>query len=178
MNNTAINTLMYTGLVTISQYRGSKKVELLQSHNSGANPLFNFLSDCLVGNFDTANRNMPTKIRLLVKEKDQNGNVISNRYTAATRDFIYLTTNPEKMSSSSQGELQSDVRYSFKISKDMIIEENFDGIGLYTDSAEDINNFAAYCNVTQDELRVAGLSASSVLVVDWLLTISNKDGDL
>ena len=57
MKNTAINHINYTGIVTLSQYINGKKFLITQKHNAGAHMLFDFLADCLVGNFDLVKNN-------------------------------------------------------------------------------------------------------------------------
>lgn len=169
MKNIATNTLGYTGTVTLSQYIGSKKFKIAQVHNAGGNPLFNFLSDCLVGDFDVAKFSRPTKIRLLnyTQESDETTGKITKIFTPAS-DFIYLLTKPEKIYNTSKG----IVRYSFAISRDVLEGGNFNSIGLYSNSASELepDNFAAFCEVNVSKTAIA---ASSVLVVDWELTISN-----
>ena len=59
MKNTAINTLKYTGIVTLSQYIGSKKRQIARMHNEGGDALFRFLANCLAGDFTTAKLTMP-----------------------------------------------------------------------------------------------------------------------
>ena len=166
MKNTAKNNLSYTGIVTLSQYTDKKKkIKLKQVYNAGNNPLFNFLSDCLLGDFDLARINIPTKIMLLkVDDKKEHFE------KATSASFIYLLTKAEKVYSPNAG----IVRYSFMISQDTLLENPFNAIGLYTDAAteEDLDNYAAYCLVDSSELRVA---SSSMLIVDWELIIANKD---
>ena len=65
MKNTAINTLNYTGIVSLSQCIGNRKIKIAQMHNTGGASLFNFLANCLIGNFTTAKINYPTKIKLI-----------------------------------------------------------------------------------------------------------------
>lgn len=171
MRNRAINSLKYTGIVTLSQYIGSKKVKLSQVHNSGGNSLFDFLADCLVGDFTVAKATRPTKIMLIQgsAEKDEYGNTVFERPLGGG-GFIYLLTKPEKIYDSTK----SVVRYSFVIPKDIIVSiAAFDQlyIGLYTDSAtlDEPNNYAAICKL---DVSVTNL-ASAALVVDWELIISN-----
>lgn len=161
MKNTAINTLGYTGTVTLSQYIGSKKIKLTQMKNSGAYSLFNFLSDCLVGDFEVAKLSRPAAIRLL--EHDST----TNSYTPCS-DFIFLLTKPEKVYSDNKG----IVRYSFAISRDILTSSSFNSIGLYSSSVSDVEpeSFAAVCKINIPRAEIA---ASSMLVVDWELTISN-----
>lgn len=172
MKNTAINTLKYTGIVTISQYIGSKKIKLAQTHNAGGNSLFNFLADCLVGDFSIAALNRPTKIRLLNYSETKDtatGKKIEN-YTPVS-DFLYLYTKPEKVYNISKG----IVRYSFVISRDILESSDFNSIGLYNDSATELEteNFAAFCEINIPRTEIL---ASSLLVVDWELIISNMSG--
>jgi hypothetical protein len=163
MKNTATNTLEYTGIVTISQYIGSKKVKLTQVHNEGGTALFNFLSDCLVGDFDLAKIVRPTTIMLLnySNETDADGNIIGKSYTRASK-FIHLLTKPEKVYTPSKG----TVRYSFILTRDNLEGVNFNSIGLYTNAASELDpeNFAAFCEVTN--FNINDISSSAVLVVD------------
>lgn len=171
MKNKAINTIKYTGIVTLSRYDGIQKVKIAQAHNEGFNPLFDFLTDCLVGKFN--NNKRPAKIKLLKRElsTDNSGNIIES-YQDLT-GFIYLLREPDKSSTDSS---RGIVRYSFIIPRDYM--ETLDdtenlGLGLYTnsetDSVEGLKNFAAYCELGLDRNDIAGAS----LAVDWELIISN-----
>ena len=171
MNNTAVNTIKYTGIVTLSQYNGKTKTQIAQVSNTGGNKLFEFITDCLIGDFDIAKQNRPTKLKLLYRTPDED-NLKSYKYTSSSH-FIFLMNKPEKVYSENGGK----VRYSFMLSRDLLAGNKFNCIGLYADSARerdsDIEAFAALCEVSE-ELNSASLSSSSVLVVDWELIISNK----
>lgn len=171
MSNIILNTLKYTGVVTLSQYVNSKKVKIAQQHNEGGNSLFNFLAECLAGDFTLAKTSRPTKIMLIeqTKYKDEAGNFT---YTTPNDGggFFQLLTKPEKV----EDPYGSHVRYSFVIPKEVIgTLSNFDNLylGLYHDGASlsDPNEYAAICklNLTANSL----INAS--LVVDWDLMISN-----
>lgn len=167
MKNKAINTLSYTGEVTLSQQIGKKKVEIAKVHNSGGISLFSFLADCLVGNFSQARVNVPRKIKLLNRE------VVNGIYQyESVSGFIFLRTTAE-IKESSSGKCQ--VRYSFTIPRDML--ENISnvstlGIGLYSQGAleEDPESFMAFCEIA--DLNQTQMVNSSLLV-DWDLLISN-----
>lgn len=171
MKNIASNTFGYTGIVTLSQYIGQKKVKLAQIQNTGGQALFNFFSECLTGNWEVAKATKPTKILLLNYEEvpGANGDIQLSVRDAGV-GFIWLTTNPEKVYNPSA----CTVRYSFMISGDMLRTTEFNGIGLYTNAATeyDYNNYAAFCKV--DKLSEMVITPSSVLVVDWELNILNK----
>ena len=172
MNNTAINTLRYSGVVTLSQYIGSKKIKIAQANNTGGNSLFDFLADCLVGDFNIARVSRPTKIKLLSRTAEQNRDgAFEYRYTSHS-GFIYLLSKPEKVYTSAQ----TRVRYSFLIPRDMletITSGQKLGLGLYTNGATeatDLENFAAFCELDLDQNVLANTS----LVVDWELIIANN----
>ena len=171
MKNTAINTLEYTGVVTLSQYINSKKVKITQVNNEGGNPLFNFLSDCLIGDFDTAKASLPTKIMLLKSYEiiDTSNNTTSINVESRS-GFIYLLSKPEKVYDNTKGV----VRYSFVLSRDIIESTDFNSIGLYTNSTTEVypQNYAAFCKVS---INSNDISSSSILIVDWELNISNKN---
>jgi len=168
MKNTAINTLAYTGVVTLSQYIGQKKYKVATLHNEGGNSLFNFLADCLVGDFTIARSNKPSKIMLISRTANGSGDYT---YTSAS-GFIFLLTDPEKVYDVASSGLNCRVRYSFIIPQDMIEGISLDnlGIGLYSYSETAPEAFAAYC-----ELGVTTNSLiNTALVVDWELIISNS----
>jgi hypothetical protein len=166
MKNIATNNLNYNGTVTLSKRLGSKKIPLKSVTNSGKSPLFKFFADCLAGNFDTARVSMPAMIKLL--RKDDKG-----KYTSAS-GFVYLRSVPEKII-----DTQNDtcvVVYSFEVSYDQVVNAGpFTHIGLYGanahtgDDEQAIENFSAICDVD-----IAENSISSVLLVDWKLTIENN----
>ena len=177
MKNTAINTLQYTGIVTLSQYIGTKKIKIAQVHNTGGSVLFDFLSDCLVGDIEKAQTKKPTKLRLVnyVQVSDN----LEDGYTfkSASAGFIYLLSSPKKTSSSSE----SSVTYSFLIPREFLENvQSFSGLGLglYTNSTTDdesmIPDFVAFCKLPEIHASRNVLTKSS-LVVDWKLVISNAN---
>jgi hypothetical protein len=168
--NKASNSIQYTGTVTLSQYIGEKKVKIAQFNNAGKYSLFNFFSDCLLGDFDIAKNNRPTKIKLLSKNKDPKEG--ESLYKSES-GFIYLYNKPVKSYNAKKGIVQ----YSFHIYRDILESATFDSIGLYPNSATDIDtdNFAA---VVDGITTKNSLSRLAVLVVDWELTISNKNEEI
>lgn len=158
----AVNNLGYTGIVRLSQYTDGKKSVLAEVHNKGGKPLFNFLANCLVGDFDIASQDRPMKILLL--NEDEKGNLTKTRNT----DFIYLLTKPEKVYSESE---EGIVKYSFIIPQEYFSRADFNAIGLYTNTATEAKDYAAYCGVKVSDLT---FSITSVLVLDWELHISNN----
>lgn len=163
----ATNNIAYTGIVRLSQYTKEKKSVVAEIHNEGGLPLFDFLADCLVGNFNAASISRPTKILLLNVDEDRNIAAADNT------SFIHLLTVPEKIYSKDEG----IVKYSFMIPQEYFAAGNtenatrFNAIGLYADSAEVAEDYAAFCEVNTSGWSI---SISSVLILDWELHISNK----
>jgi hypothetical protein len=158
------DTVNYTGAVTLSKCVRGKEIKLATIHNNGGRPLFDFLADCLVGNFDEAKITRPNRILLLNKDSE-------DYLTKATdTGFISMTSAPEKVYSASEG----IVKYSFTIPQEYIAGTNFNAIGLYTGAATDadIENYAAFCYLG-DKINVQELKTSSVVLLDWELHISN-----
>lgn len=170
MKNKAINTFEYTGIVTLSQYIGTKKVKIAQLQNEGSYSLFNFFADCLLGDFDVAKINRPTKIMLLHKDST------TGEYQSMS-GFIFQTSKPEKVFTTTT---KITVRYSFIIPRELvnsISSKAISHIGLYANSAknEEVNEFSAIVKFNQGDDTT---SESSVIVVDWYLNISNKNKEV
>jgi hypothetical protein len=167
MKNTTINSLEYSGTVTISMGVGTKKVNVAKIQNTGKQSLFNFFADCLVGDFDVAEAERPNKIMLL------HYNAADDRYESRS-GFIY--GRPEKIYNSSEGV----VCYSFTITRDKLENITFDSIGLFSHATKNLenDNFVAIVDNVQDKLNKKNLSVSSALVIDWELHISNKDKEI
>lgn len=176
MKNVAVNTLNYTGIVTLSQYIGDKKVQIAKFHNTGGASLFNFLSSCLAGDFTTAKAHRPTKIKLLCRS----GRSASDYQYESRTEFIFLYTPPEPVFSASE----SRVRFSFIISRDLIesvtyrsSQDEVLGIGLYANSAKEseseCGNFMAFCPLADLDKSALTTLANAFLVVDWELRIAN-----
>lgn len=170
MKNIAADKLGYTGIVTLSQYIGTKKVKLASIHNTGGKPLFEFIADCLVGDFTIARTSMLNKIMLIEYDEENK----SNPYTKRS-DFYYRLTKPEKIYGDTG---KSAVRYSFTIPKDIIENiTNFENLslGLFTENTKEDDNgnflseYAALCKLDLKPGSVLG----AALVVDWVLMFSN-----
>ena len=169
MKNIAINSLKYTGIVTLSQYSGNKKLTIATLHNEGGDALFDFLASCLVGDFARARVYRPTKVMLIERKSDSGGNFVYSSPSGGG-GMNYILATPEKVYSAGI----CKVRYSFIISKDDLEGiTNFDDLylGLYPDKADENEpeNFAALCKLAITRTDIA----NAVLAVDWELIISN-----
>ena len=167
--NKAIKALTYTGIVTLSQYVGTKKRMVYKTHNKGGPVLFNFFINCLIGDFNKANQSLPTKVMFLTQEADAESTYIPVKPEA----FTHLLTTPER---DYKGDVPC-VRYSFVIPKERVAAARTNEkiyLGLYNDENTDpasvdlAQKFMALC-----EVDITGSSANAALVVDWELYVSN-----
>lgn len=174
MNNSALSGLRYTGIVTLSQYINGKKRIIGKIKNTGGLPLFDFFTDCLIGNYEAAQFNRPSKIMLL----KQNLNNTESSELVPVSGFIYMISRPEKVASSKlfsdildNTEIASVACLSFLVPA-TAISETFTHIGLYTDSTglHDIEAYAALVPVN----TALNFTSESVLLLDWYLIVSNS----
>lgn len=156
------STIDYSGVVTISQKIGGKQIKIASIKNAGGKALFDFLADCLAGDFDIAKIDRPSKIMFLYRDSDGR---MTNPDNAG---FIYITTKPERVYSN---ENEGIVRYSFTISQDLLSGMTFNAIGLYGKAETNVENYSAYCEIDADDL--GEITASSILLIDWELHLSN-----
>lgn len=165
MKNMILNNLTYTGTVTLSQYKSGKKRVITKIKNSGGDALYNFFYSCFLGDFESAAKHRPCKIMLLKTD----GNTPPNQIEAAS-SFIYQTSVPVPTTNTTGG-LGFKLRYSFLIPREYV-DITFNAIGLYPNAASeaDLMNYSAFC--TLNFSNTATTSASSVLVIDWDLSIS------
>lgn len=164
IKSAAVNNVAYTGVVTLSRYTNGKKAIIAKVHNAGGRALFAFLAGCLIGDFDKAKANLPTKILLLNKDAED------GTIKAANAQFKYLLANPELVHSTDK----CVVRYSFIIPQEYMAGTGFNAIGLYPSSASgtSLGDYVALCEINSSRFNLA---PSSVLVLDWELRISNGE---
>ena len=163
MKAIAKNAMAYTGIVTLSQYIGSKKVKIAEVHNKGNTPLFNFFADCLMGDFETAKINRPTKIMLLHKND-------TDEYESRS-GFIYQTNKPEKDATS------GTVTYGFTLPSNIISKldsTDINCVGLYSNSTRE-DEFSDYSALVTFNFDNPNIAAASALLIDWKLIVANKN---
>jgi len=165
MKNIARNTLTYSGKVTLSQWVGSKKIVVGQTHNSGGKLLFDFLASCFIGDFGGAYSKLPRQIGIYT---EKNGLISSGHK-------FPLIAAAKQVESTAKN---STVRYSFSIPFEVISSiSSFENvyIGLYPENP--INPDAAYAdylaNFSLRDLKKSSFFLNSALVVDWDLQIIN-----
>lgn len=175
--NRLTNSLEYSGKVKISAVRDGVVLASEELSNSGTATLFSFFSYCLMGAFEEAALFCPAKIRLLIA--NENSDLVgADADVEPASGLIYVSTRPERVINP---EIDGGtVKFSFMIPRTMIDDVGFNRIALYPQYANDSNlyDYIAYCDISgEDDLDASiytAWSLSSVLLIDWELTVSNK----
>lgn len=100
------SNLTYTGDIKVKIYDKNKKLKSIKSyHNNGRWPLFHFISNCLAGNYDEANKFRPYYIGLFSIPKGTEGKIpqiternIKEGETYDTTDIQYYLVNDDSQS--------------------------------------------------------------------------------
>lgn len=176
MRNRILNDLSYSGKVKLSVQQDGQIIKTKELHNSGTSQLFSFFAYCLSGDFEEASLYRPAKVRLLkVNINEVTGEEIE---LLAASGLVYLRSKPERVINK---ELDGEtVKLSFMIPRSMIETTDFNRIALYPQYVgdADLDSYSAFCDLSgTDDLGInvyTDWSLSSVLLIDWELTISNK----
>ena len=166
----------YEGKVTLTLKSDNHVIKSNTFKNNGTNQLFTFLGYCLMDDYEEARKLLPTKILLLY-----NGS--SNPPThAKARNELKIMSQPASYAQVPSIVTDAEgvkVTYSFEVPKNLI-EGNFNQIGLYGYRIDRAEDFSAYYFLTDSnggfaEENVSSWSATAVLLVEWELSISNKN---
>jgi hypothetical protein len=182
-------TLSYQGDVKFTIKQGQTVLETRHYKNSGALPLFRFIGECLVGNFNSAGRKRPFKIKLLIDQSakptpDVGQEDVMPEYVAAS-NFITLAAAPEIQVFGTQlnGYCQAKFSYIFPISQ--VFESGANTIAIYGVDEMLTTEFCAYHKLTKtadnDEpiwdpiiLKEEDYENNKIFTLEWTMTIANK----
>ncbi len=175
--NAFTDGLGYEGKVTLTLKSNNRVLSSKTYKNSGTAQLFKFLGYCLIDSYEEAKKLLPSKILLLYNSTSpypENARNVDARTT-----WQGLAQTPTIISDS--GSSQVKVIYSFEISK-AAIAGPFNQVALYGAGATDdeVSNFSAYYYLVDDDNNfdlqdVTNWSATTILLIEWELTISNKN---
>ena len=180
-NNIFEDGLGYEGKVTLTLKSNDHILKSQTYKNSGTTQLFKFLGYCLIGHYSDVENLLPTKIALMYNS--------ASTPTSATpgdviprSNFIGIAQTPIVSSTDDSAEVK--VIYSFEVPRSAIFDD-FNQVALYgdgvTDPKNDIGNFSAYYYLTNDTRNefdtqdISQWSATTVLLIDWELSLSNKN---
>lgn len=171
----------YEGKVTLTLKNNGRILKSRTYKNNGTVELFNFLGNCLINNFTEAEKLLPNQILLL-----HNGKSPTHAYAKSVEpqsEFIGLAQTPSIVDDPKTESVK--VTYNFEVAT-QLIEGEFNQIALYgagkTNPTLEKAEFSAYYFLTDDDgafmsmgPKKDGWSATTVLLIDWELSISNKN---
>ncbi len=171
----------YEGKVTLTLRNNDQVLRTKTYKNSGTAQLFKFLGYCLIDAYEEAKKLAPSKIMLLQNissDNPDNANPVSVMPQSLFRGFAQTPTIV-----SDSVTKQVKVTYSFEIPR-AAIEGPFNQIALYGAgmTETDYTDFSAYYFLTDAfgafellDPTTDDWSATTVLLVEWELGISNKE---
>lgn len=180
-NNIFEDGLNYEGKVTLTLKSDDHILSVKTFKNNGTALLFKFLGHCLIGHYKAVEDLLPTKIALLFNASGMPASADPEAVSAVS-SFIGIRQLPSVVSTSNPAEVK--VTYNFEVPRSAVFD-NFNQVALYGNGVEDARNesdiksFSAYYYLTDGEAfdtqAINNWSTTTVLLIDWELSISNKN---
>jgi hypothetical protein len=175
--------LGYEGKITLTLKNNNRVLQSKTYKNNGRAQLFKFLGYCLIDSYEEARSLLPTKIMLLYNSangRDYRSDV-DPLDVKSQSEFRGLAQIPTIISDSIENQVK--VVYSFEVPKSAI-GGAFNQVALYGAgmTKNDINEFSAFYYLIDDygvieALDLSDWSPTTVLLIEWELTLSNKNTD-
>ena len=187
----------YSGKVTVTVVDDRKVVSRKVGHNAGGQPLFQFLAQCLCGNYENTKPLQPLKIKLFYNNaKDKTAATTninnwvssdSNTSIEETSNFIFVnapSATEEIKITDKQGNLVAKNGYKailhFRVPFSFVTRNEINQICLYAQDESDPKRYSAYYLFTDSTdaeklapIKVNNQQASYNLIIEWELSISN-----
>lgn len=170
----------YTGKVTVSVYDNDRLIKKTTSHNKGMSTLFNFIGNCLKGDFKSARESRPCKLVLLRKDDNntidpinssnpiENPSVWTEAYTVST-PTVYDNTAMAIPDSGS-----CEVTYHFRIpSLNLVAGAKVKKLLLLPIKYTSLTEACAYYRL-DNEIELPQRSGNITIIVDWTLKFANS----
>lgn len=169
----------YEGKVTLTLKSNNRVLESRTYKNKGTARLFRFLGYCLAGAYTEVEDLLPNKIALLHNPASSTASANETSAVPVTTLIGYAQT-PSITSEAAEVK----VTYSFEIPKSRI-NDNFNQVALYGAGKTDPDTeFSAYYYLTDGSgteivtQEISKWSATTVLLIDWELSLSNKNTEV
>ena len=187
----------YSGKVTVTVVDDRKVVSRKVGHNAGGQPLFQFLAQCLCGNYENTKPLQPLKIRLFYNKATDTtaattniNNWVgsdSNTSIEEASNFIFVnapSATEEIKITDKQGNLIAKNGYKailhFRVPFSFVTHDEINQICLYAQNESDPKIYSAYYLFTDSTdveklapIKVNNQQASYNLIIEWELSISN-----
>ena len=187
----------YSGKVIVTVVDDRKVVSRKVGHNAGGQPLFQFLAQCLCGNYENTKPLQPLKIRLFYNKATDTtaattniNNWVgsdSNTSIEEASNFIFVnapSATEEIKITDKQGNLVAKNGYKailhFRVPFSFVTRTEINQICLYAQNENDPKKYSAYYLFTDSTdveklapIKVNNQQASYNLIIEWELSISN-----
>ena len=189
----------YSGKVTVTVVDDRKVISRKVGHNAGGQPLFQFLAQCLCGNYENTKPLQPLKIRLFYNKATDTtaattniNNWVgsdSNTSIEEASNFIFVnapSATEEIKITDKQGNLVAKNGYKailhFRVPFSFVTRDEINQICLYAQNESDPKIYSAYYLFTDSTdgeklapIKVNNQQASYNLIIEWELRIANVE---
>ena len=190
----------YSGKVTVTVVDDRKVVSRKVGHNAGGQPLFQFLAQCLCGNYENTKPLQPLKIKLFYNNATNENDAITNiqnwvksegdfTSVVSASNFIFVNApgaTKEIKITDKQGNLVAKNGYKailhFRVPFSFVTRTEINQICLYAQNESDPKIYSAYYLFTDSTdveklapIKVNNQQASYNLIIEWELSISNVE---
>lgn len=184
----------YSGKVKVTVVDDRKIVSRKVGHNAGGQPLFQFLAQCLCGNYENAEQSQPLKIRLFYNKAETKTAAtvnIKNWVGSASNTSIedasnFIFVNAPGATEEIEDENGNKNGYKsilhFRVPFSFVTYSEINQICLYAQNEIDPKKYSAYylfTDSTDEEtlapIKVNNQQASYNLIIEWELSIANVE---
>jgi hypothetical protein len=196
-SNVAVNnTVSYQGSVKVSLMKNKKIISSKIYKNTGKLPLFRFMVDCLAGDYDVANNNLPKFVQLFSLGKAGEAIPTTIEFTTPTiprtpQKIIYqshpLKTYTPEIKDNTGAITTSEnatITFKFMVPYSQLTNDDNNDINcfaLYSQTNYSSNtNPSAYIVLTDstDKTKLGTITVEKnnhfVIYIEWTMTISNN----
>ena len=183
----------YSGKVTVTVVDDRKVVSRKVGHNAGGQPLFQFLAQCLCGNYENTKPLQPLKIKLFYNKATDttaattniNNWVGSDSNTSIEEASNFIFVNAPSVTKEIEDEKGNKNGYKailhFRVPFSFVTRTEINQICLYAQDESDPKRYSAYYlfKDSKDEklapIKVNNQQASYNLIIEWELSIANVE---
>lgn len=185
----------YSGKVTVTVVDDRKVVSRKVGHNAGGQPLFQFLAQCLCGNYENTKPLQPLKIKLFYNNATNENDAITNiqNWVKSEGDFTsvvsasnFVFVNAPSVTKEIKDEKGNKNGYKailhFRVPFSFVTHTEINQICLYAQNEVDPKKYSAYYlfkdSTNKQKLapiKVDNQQTSYNLIIEWELSISNVE---
>lgn len=187
----------YSGKVKVTVVDDRKVVSRKVGHNAGGQPLFQFLAQCLCGNYENTKASQPLKIKLFYNKTEtetvdeatkniqdwvKSEGDFTNITSASNFIFVNAPSVPEEIEDEEGNKNGYKAILHFRVPFSFVTHDEINQICLYAQNENDDKKYSAYYlfKDSEDEKKLAPIEvnnqqASYSLIIEWELSIANVE---